>query len=538
MLVLGISYAVVTKVKELTEEKRYGEAFDLLQGEDIFQSYNPQFLRSCGKVYLETDHFPESREALIKAHIMAPEAIRIIYDLVHLYIKMGYYTRAKSYYELYEHYTSEQDVGRSYLQYMMKKAQRVEAKELLPILEHAVEEEYSDEWGFELALLYASLGNQQKCKEECIHIMAASKQSPYCALAEALKKGEYDITNSNFSFPLIEVEEERIFDPAASESDPEMDLDSKKRMEVIRLEDEQWKKDDLLIHPPEAVILQMEDDDDPEKETGANGSGKNSAKNKKGFHFAFRHHKNKDPEGVSEEAVSSDPVQVTDSLQGDSSTTADGTEGSVANKEAVTNKEAVSDKEAVTNKEVLSNKEAVTNKEAGPTGEAYTKSGSADDKVTDKKEPEIESRTKKPADPAISHIGGVPDTEENVSSYIESIMQSAADIEASVAEDLKNPIRYDTTVRRESSSVGSDSDTSTEYQSKLNEVESNLSPKERLEKLMKLIEEDRKAEEQKTPDIYQEEELDMDEFLMNLVGASAITDAMVKNYHEEQKRET
>ena len=145
---MGISYAVVTKVKELTEDKRYGEAFDLLQGEDIFQSLNPQFLRSCGKTYLETDHFTEAREALVKAHIMAPESTWIIYDLVHLYIKMGYYTRANNYYELYEHYTNDQDVGRLHLQYMLKKSQRVEAKELLPILERASEEEYSDEWGF------------------------------------------------------------------------------------------------------------------------------------------------------------------------------------------------------------------------------------------------------------------------------------------------------------------------------------------------------------------------------------------------------
>jgi len=519
VLVLGISYAVVTKVKELTEEKRYGEAFDLLQGEDIFQSYNPQFLRSCGKVYLETDHFPESREALIKAHIMAPEAIRIIYDLVHLYIKMGYYTRAKSYYELYEHYTSEQDVGRSYLQYMMKKAQRVEAKELLPILEHAVEEEYSDEWGFELALLYASLGNQQKCKEECIHIMAASKQSPYCALAEALKKGEYDITNSNFSFPLIEVEEERIFDPVDSESvsgsDPEIDIESKRIKEVIRLEDEQWKKDNLLIHPPEPVILQMEDDDEPEEEAGANGSGKKSVKNKKekGFHFAFRNHKNKDQAEALPEGGSSSERTSTDSVE---------SELSVSSEEGQTNADPKSLGSEELSPEKLKSEELGL-KDSGP-------------KIVESEELKSDDSDLRSETSSVTDNKPTTDESENVSSYIESVMQSVADIEASVAEELKHPIRYDTSVRRDNN--GYDTESSTEYQSKLNEVESNLSPKERLEKLMKLIEEDRKAEEQKTPDIYQEEELDMDEFLMNLVGASAITDAMVKNYHAEQNQET
>ena len=294
--------------------------------------------------------------------------------------------------------------------------------------------------------------------------MAASKKSPYCALAEALKKGDYDVTNSNFSFPLIEVEE-------ASEADSE----------VIRLEDEQWKKDDLLIHPPEAVILQMEDDDEPAEETGADGSGKKE----KGFHFSFRHHKSKENGGSSSDIDEHTSVQETSLSKDDSSLSANETEVSAVKEER---------------------------------GE--------------------DSKTEKTSDTAVSLAESMPDTKENVSSYIESVMQSVADIEASVAEELKHPIRYDTTVRRESSSGGTDTDTSTEYQSKLNEVEGDLSPKERLEKLMKLIEEDRKAEEQKTPDIYQEEELDMDEFLMNLVGASAITDAMVKNYHAEQDQDT
>ena len=81
---VGISYAVVTRVKELTENRQFGEALDLLEGEDIFQSLNPQFLRCCGEVYLETNRFYESREALVKAHIMAPEGNRIIFDLIHL----------------------------------------------------------------------------------------------------------------------------------------------------------------------------------------------------------------------------------------------------------------------------------------------------------------------------------------------------------------------------------------------------------------------------------------------------------------------
>ena len=108
--------------------------------------------------------------------------------------------------------------------------------------------------------------------------------------------------------------------------------------------------------------------------------------------------------------------------------------------------------------------------------------------------------------------------EENVSSYIASVLQSVADIEAEVEEEWKK-----------------DSPEKKPYQSKLMDVEENLSPKERLEKLMKLIEEDREEEPPKAEP--EQEELDLDEFLMNLVGANTITQAMVKSYHDENNSE-
>ncbi|MDE7366462.1 MAG: hypothetical protein K2N24_03795, partial [Lachnospiraceae bacterium] len=75
------------------------------------------------------------------------------------------------------------------------------------------------------------------------------------------------------------------------------------------------------------------------------------------------------------------------------------------------------------------------------------------------------------------------------------------------------------------------------YQPKLFEVEETLSPKERLEKLMQLIEEERKEDDKEGQNSVaeQEEDLDLDEFLMNLVGASTITQAMVKSYRDENE---
>lgn len=482
---LGISYAIVTKVKELTERKQYGDALDLLEGEDIFQSLNPQFLRCCGEVYLETDHFFEGRKALVQAHVMAPEAIRIIYDLVHLYLKMGYYTRAKHYFELYECYVSKNDIGKLQLQYMLQKAQRVDAKELLGILERICEEEYTDDWGFELALLYASLGMQTKTKEECIHIMAAFRNSPYYSLAESLKKGEYDIGNSYFCFPLVEVEE---------------DYDS--YAEISAIEEEQWKKDYLKIHPPEPVILQMEDDD---------GSDAEEHEKTKGFRFSFGRKRNKTGSSNIETEISTNSESIEKQKKAEISKPVSENMMQEASGEQKTPDATV-----------------VQQKETDSSLQSDIKSVESDDlkKISDESETsDNQSRIEE-------------QSSGDVSTYIESVMKSVADIEALVAEDLQNPNAFESSMHKNvntNQDHESDADSKKAYQPKLMEVEDSLSPKERLEKLMKLIEADREEEEKKKPDLYQEEEIDMDEFLMNLVGASTITQAMVDNYREEQQ---
>ena len=117
-------------------------------------------------------------------------------------------------------------------------------------------------------------------------------------------------------------------------------------------------------------------------------------------------------------------------------------------------------------------------------------------------------------------------TTEDVSTYIESVMKSVENIEATVAEELQN-----TSGDKASEEKG--------YQSKLHEVEEDLSPKERLEQLMRLIEEERREEqkEQAVQEPTVDEELDLDEFLTNLVGSNSITQAMVKTYRDEKQTE-
>ena len=97
----SINMTSVNRIKELAQNGEFWEALDLVEEQDLDKSYNPQFLKTCGEIYLENGRYEESRKALLKAHIMAPEGNRIIYELVRLYLHMGYFTKAEKYYQQY-----------------------------------------------------------------------------------------------------------------------------------------------------------------------------------------------------------------------------------------------------------------------------------------------------------------------------------------------------------------------------------------------------------------------------------------------------
>ena len=66
---------------------------------------------------------------------MSPQGIRIIYEQIQLYLELGYYTRAKKYYEEYLFYSTSEDTQKDYVEYIMKKASGADIKELcIPLL--------------------------------------------------------------------------------------------------------------------------------------------------------------------------------------------------------------------------------------------------------------------------------------------------------------------------------------------------------------------------------------------------------------------
>lgn len=107
----GLSMASVNKIKELANSREYSLALELVEHQDLTKSLNPQFLRLCGEIYIKNDRYKDARRCLIMAHRLGPESKRVLYTFVELYLRMGYFQLAKTYYDMYMFDANAYDSG-------------------------------------------------------------------------------------------------------------------------------------------------------------------------------------------------------------------------------------------------------------------------------------------------------------------------------------------------------------------------------------------------------------------------------------------
>lgn len=241
----GISISSINRIKELAEEKRYAEALEILDTQNLEKSINPQFLRISGEIFRENKRYYDSRKILLKAHQMSPQGIRIIFELIQLYLELGYFTRAKIYYEQYKFYSTPEDTQRDYVEYMMRKAEGADAKELSVILIPILERMPEDRWNFEAVLLYDKLGRKDKALEECKYILENFKNSVYVEGIVKYIDNILDIDACLYVYPKEEQEE-----------------DFELYGDLIAEEDKILKEDYLSMYPPEARIMVEAEDKD------------------------------------------------------------------------------------------------------------------------------------------------------------------------------------------------------------------------------------------------------------------------------------
>ena len=237
----GLSMASVNKIKELANSREYSLALELVEHQDLTKSLNPQFLRLCGEIYIKNDRYKDARRCLIMAHRLGPESKRVLYTFVELYLRMGYFQLAKTYYDMYMFDANAYD-SRD-MEYVWNKHEHADDYKTLEPLIAGYAHNLDYDWSFELYLLYK--------KEE--------KQNEAATLAELYHAS---FKNSDNSQIILDIEAGKVkvdtyfdiyADTEAVDDDPDM--------EALRAEEQELlATDDLRMHPKEAEITIMYED--------------------------------------------------------------------------------------------------------------------------------------------------------------------------------------------------------------------------------------------------------------------------------------
>ena len=241
----GISISSINRIKELAEEKKFAEALEILDTQNLDKSINPQFLRISGEIFRENKRYYDSRKYLLKAHQMSPQGTRIIYELILLYLELGYYSRAQKYYDQYKFYVAPEDTQQDYLEYLVKKAQGTDVKEIAAILIPILERMPDDRWNFEAILLYDKMGRKDKALEESQYILENFRDSIYVQPVIDYIDDKLDVDQYFYCYP--------------KEEQPE---DQEMFGNLIAQEDAILEADHLRMYPPEARIMVEADDKD------------------------------------------------------------------------------------------------------------------------------------------------------------------------------------------------------------------------------------------------------------------------------------
>lgn len=174
------------QMKSLTAEHNYEKAAEIADTINWNKIKNVNALVKVGEIYENTGRLEDSREVLLMAYDRSPIGRMIIFRLAKVAIKMKNFDEAKDYYQEFVEIAPHDNL-KYVLKYEICKAQGANIETLIGILEELKEQEYTEEWAFELACLYHKAGMADKCVEACDELVLWFGDGPYVERALELK---------------------------------------------------------------------------------------------------------------------------------------------------------------------------------------------------------------------------------------------------------------------------------------------------------------------------------------------------------------
>lgn len=174
------------QMKSLTAEGKYEEAAEIADAINWRKIKNINALVKVGEIYEKVGRYDESKDVLLTAYDKSPIGRMIIYRLAEVAVRTKSFDEAKEYYQEFVEIAPHDNL-KYVLKYEISKAQGADIGTLIGILEELKEQEYSEEWAYELAYLYHKAGMSEKCIDACDELILWFGDGPYVERALELK---------------------------------------------------------------------------------------------------------------------------------------------------------------------------------------------------------------------------------------------------------------------------------------------------------------------------------------------------------------
>lgn len=157
------------QIRELIEEKQYLEAMEEIEELRFEEVPTITDLYLFANLFLKAEKMDIAKELYYTVYHRTSSR-PALYRLLLLTIRMGDLEEAKELYQAYE-IVSGMTLDTYELKYRLAKAEGASYETLIEILEELKKNEYTEEWGYQLARLYELQGRREDCIAECEDLM-------------------------------------------------------------------------------------------------------------------------------------------------------------------------------------------------------------------------------------------------------------------------------------------------------------------------------------------------------------------------------
>ena len=159
----------IAQVHHLIDERKYKKALTVIKTIDMRQVKGLSDLSAFAEVFTKTEQFEAAKATYLRIYKKS-RTKKILYRLIYLAIRTNSLDEAESYYQEFVRMAPNARDA-LILRYRIDKAKGEPIGDLIEILEALKEEEYIEEWAYELAKLYQKAGRYQECHDECDDII-------------------------------------------------------------------------------------------------------------------------------------------------------------------------------------------------------------------------------------------------------------------------------------------------------------------------------------------------------------------------------